>query len=144
MLVMNSGIVKIVDLGLSERMRRGQRLFGVCGTPVFMAPEVLISNHSSKYIWRNFFVSNFNFFLIPGIHNSGNAGNNYMADLTVSCTMMATVLVPSYSFPHTPSPVTACDRSCGATYLCSQLSMVSENLPGFIMQGTRYHVRCRS
>ena len=147
MLVMNNGIVKIADLGLSERIGRGQRLFGVRGTTGFMAPEVLTSNHASKCIWRNFFESNFNFFLIPGIHNSGNAGYGYMADLfslTVSCATMATREEPSYSFPHAPLPVKACDRSCSVTYLDSQLSMMSDNLRGFIMQGTRYHVRCRS
>ena len=70
-----------------------------------------------------------------------------MADLfslTVSCATMATRIAPSYSFPHTPAPVTACDRSCGVTYDSRQLGMMSDNLRGFIMQGTRYHVRCRS
>ena len=70
-----------------------------------------------------------------------------MADLfslTVSCATMATREAPSYSFPHAPSLVKACDRSCSVTFLDSQLSEMSENLQAFIMQGTRYHVRCRS
>ncbi|KAJ0935156.1 putative protein kinase CAMK-CDPK family [Helianthus annuus] len=47
-----SGSIKLADFGLAARIANGQSLFGVVGSPAYVAPEVLIGAYSEKVdIW---------------------------------------------------------------------------------------------
>lgn len=47
-----SGKMKLADFGLAVRVASGQRLFGVAGSPAYVAPEVLSGHYSEKVdIW---------------------------------------------------------------------------------------------
>jgi len=51
-LISKSGHIKITDLGCSKRLKLGERTFSLCGTPQFLAPEVIMrSGHDSAVDW---------------------------------------------------------------------------------------------
>ncbi|KAF8377337.1 hypothetical protein HHK36_030714 [Tetracentron sinense] len=51
-LLTTSGKMKLADFGLAVRISNGQRLFGVVGSPAYVAPEVLVGDYSEKVdIW---------------------------------------------------------------------------------------------
>ncbi|CAL5384018.1 unnamed protein product [Camellia sinensis] len=51
-LLTNSGKIKLADFGLAMRIANGQRLTGLAGSPVYVAPEVLLGDYSEKVdIW---------------------------------------------------------------------------------------------
>ncbi|WP_062265432.1 protein kinase domain-containing protein [Endozoicomonas arenosclerae] len=41
--------VKLVDLGFSKQLQPGEKTFSFCGTPEFVAPEVIIGEHSHSF-----------------------------------------------------------------------------------------------
>ena len=43
------GYVKLIDFGLATVLRNGQKLFDRCGTPVYMAPEVISKNEGYSF-----------------------------------------------------------------------------------------------
>lgn len=46
------GYLKLVDFGISKRVAKGQRTYTVCGSPEYMAPEVVLSKgHSYGVDW---------------------------------------------------------------------------------------------
>ncbi|KAG7331766.1 hypothetical protein KOW79_005735 [Hemibagrus wyckioides] len=42
------GYVKLVDFGFAKKLRRGQKTYSFCGTPEYMAPEI-IQNHGHDF-----------------------------------------------------------------------------------------------
>ncbi|XP_071729902.1 serine/threonine-protein kinase PEPKR2-like isoform X2 [Rutidosis leptorrhynchoides] len=47
-----SGLIKLADFGLAARITNGQSLYGVVGSPAYVAPEVLNGGYSEKVdIW---------------------------------------------------------------------------------------------
>ncbi|KAH0460587.1 hypothetical protein IEQ34_011250 [Dendrobium chrysotoxum] len=47
-----SGKMKLADFGLAVRVANGQRLYGIAGSPAYVAPEVLSGQYSEKVdIW---------------------------------------------------------------------------------------------
>ncbi|CAD6224608.1 unnamed protein product [Miscanthus lutarioriparius] len=51
-LLTKAGKVKLADFGLAARVTNGQKLFGVAGSPAYVAPEVLSGSYSEKVdIW---------------------------------------------------------------------------------------------
>lgn len=51
-LLTNTGQMKLADFGLAVRITNGQSLFGVVGSPAYVAPEVLTGDYSGKVdIW---------------------------------------------------------------------------------------------
>lgn len=46
------GYIKLIDFGLSKRLRRGERTYTVCGSPEYMAPEILLgTGHTEIVDW---------------------------------------------------------------------------------------------
>jgi len=51
-LLTKAGKVKLADFGLAARVTNGQKMFGVAGSPAYVAPEVLSGSYSEKVdIW---------------------------------------------------------------------------------------------
>ncbi|PWA92641.1 Protein kinase, ATP binding site-containing protein [Artemisia annua] len=51
-LLSSSGSIKLADFGLAARISNGQTLYGVVGSPAYVAPEVLTGGYSEKVdIW---------------------------------------------------------------------------------------------
>ena len=51
-LISKSGHIKLTDLGCSKRLKSGERTFTICGTPQFLAPEIIMrSGHSFAVDW---------------------------------------------------------------------------------------------
>lgn len=47
-----TGSVKLADFGLAVRVTKGQRLYGVAGSPAYVAPEVLLGHYTEKVdVW---------------------------------------------------------------------------------------------
>jgi serine/threonine protein kinase len=41
LLFMRSGYLKLADFGFAKQLRPGKRTFTCCGTPLYMAPEII-------------------------------------------------------------------------------------------------------
>jgi serine/threonine protein kinase len=51
-LIAQSGHIKLTDFGWSKRLRQGERTFTLCGTPEYLAPEMLTrSGHDFAVDW---------------------------------------------------------------------------------------------
>jgi serine/threonine protein kinase len=51
-LIAQSGHIKLTDFGWSKRLRQGERTFTLCGTPEYLAPEMLTrSGHDFALDW---------------------------------------------------------------------------------------------
>ena len=48
LLVDETGYVKIADFGFAKKLPPGERAFTLCGTPEYMAPELMLSGPSSR------------------------------------------------------------------------------------------------
>ena len=51
-LIAKSGHIKLTDFGCSKRLKQGERTFTLCGTPEYLAPEILTrSGHDFAIDW---------------------------------------------------------------------------------------------
>ena len=44
----DEGHIKLVDFGYSKVLRPGAKTYTTCGTPVYMAPEILVGDAQDK------------------------------------------------------------------------------------------------
>ena len=50
----NLGYIKLTDFGLSKKNILGNNAFSVCGTPEYIAPEILTKTGHGKVIFNEF------------------------------------------------------------------------------------------
>ena len=48
-MIANSGYAKLIDCGMAKRVRDAEHTYTTCGTPLYLAPEVMIAgaNHAA-------------------------------------------------------------------------------------------------
>lgn len=49
-LVKNNGYIKLSDFGFIKRLRQGERTYTLCGTPEYLAPEILLNKGHGKAV----------------------------------------------------------------------------------------------